>query len=70
MDDEAKRIAALEQVVFALLAAGAVRGIPPNDLRLHAIGGLLTGTRGRWVDEEHIGDAINELHRVMRFFPD
>lgn len=70
MDDKAKRIVALEQALFALLAAGAIRGIPPNDLRLHAIGGLLTGARWSWVDEEHVGDAINELHRAMRFFPD
>jgi len=30
MTDEAQRIIALEQALFALLAAGAVRGIPPN----------------------------------------
>ncbi|MCU7237168.1 hypothetical protein [Pseudomonas peradeniyensis] len=68
MNDEAKRIIALEQAVLALLAAGAARGIPPNDLRLHAIGGLLIGDRWSWVDEEHVGDAINELYRAMHSF--
>ncbi|PYB84371.1 MULTISPECIES: hypothetical protein [Pseudomonas] len=70
MTDEAQRIIALEQALFALLAAGAVRGIPPNDLRLHAIGGLLTGARWKWINEAHVGATINELQQAMRVFPD
>lgn len=67
MTDEAQRIIALEQALFALLAAGAVRGIPPNDLRLHAIGGL-SGARWKWIDEAHVGATINELQQAMRVF--
>lgn len=66
MSAESKRIAALEQALYAALSASEQYGISAEDLRLRAIVGLSLNPLWSWVDDSAAGDAEIELTSAVR----
>ncbi|AXA25632.1 hypothetical protein C1S65_16480 [Pseudomonas putida] len=62
---EARRIAGLEQALYAALSAAEQYGISAEDLRLMAIGGLSLNSSWLWVDDHTTDDATTELTNAV-----
>ena len=66
MSAETKRIAALEQALYAALSASEQYGISAEDMRLKAIAGLSLSPTWGWVADDSTADAEVELTSAVR----
>ncbi|MFJ9993424.1 hypothetical protein ACIQSO_22140 [Pseudomonas putida] len=70
MSAESKRIAALEQALYAALSASEQYGISAEDMRLKAIAGLSLSTNWGWVADNATVDAETELTSAVKMVRD
>jgi hypothetical protein len=70
MSAESKRIAALEQALYATLSASEQYGISAEDMRLKAIAGLSLSQNWGWVAGDSTADAESELTSAVRMVRD
>lgn len=66
MSAESKRIAALEQALYAALSASEQYGISAEDMRLKAIAGLSLSKNWGWAADDSTVDAEVELTSAVR----